>query len=191
MEAYLWAFVNWEQNNWARFLLTAEFAYNNSMITSTSHTPFEFNCGYHPWILYEEEVDLHSQSKSADEIFENLRELMVIYCKNLHHAQELQKQAHNKGVKPWSYVPGKKVWLNSKFIKTKQNRKLEAKFFGPFRVLHPVGKQAYELELPKKWRMHDVFHVSLLEKDIPKKGRGLSVPEFKPGDEKEYKVEAI
>ena len=29
MEAYLWVFLNWEQNNWARLLLIAEFAYNN------------------------------------------------------------------------------------------------------------------------------------------------------------------
>ena len=47
-----------------------------------------------------------------------LRELMIIYCKNLHHAQELQKRAYNKGIKPKSYTFGKKVWLNSKYIET-------------------------------------------------------------------------
>ena len=57
---------------------------------------------------------------------------MTVCRENLHHAQELQKRAHDKGVKPRSYAPGDKVWLNSKYIKTKQNRKLEAKFFGPF-----------------------------------------------------------
>ena len=89
---------------------------------------------------------------------------MIVCRENLHHAQELQKRAHNKGVKPRSYAPGDKVWLNSKYIKTKRNRKLEAKFFGPFRVLHPVGKQAYKLELPRKWKIHDVHHkLSLLE----------------------------
>ena len=193
MEAYVRAFVNWEQNDWARLLPMADFAYNNSKNTSTGHTPFEFNCGYHPRMSYEEKVDLRSQSKSADELSEELRELMIICRENLHHAQELQKQAHDKRVKPWSYAPGEKVWLNSKFIKTKQNRKLEAKFFGRFRVLHPVRKQAYKLELPKKWRIHDVFHVSLLEQDTTRKGREFSVPEFElePGDDKEYEVEAI
>ena len=163
MEAYLKAFVNFEQNDWARLLPMAEFAYNNAKNASTGHTPFELNCGYHPRISYKEKVDPRSQSKSADELLAELRELMIVCRENLYHAQELQKQAHNKGAKPQSYSPSKKVWLNSKYIKTKRNRKLEAKFFGPFRVLHPVGKQAYKLELPKTWRIHDVFHVSLLE----------------------------
>ncbi len=66
-------------------------------------------------------------------------------------------------MKPKSYAPGDKVWLNSKYIKTQRNLKLEAKFFGPFRVLHSVRKQAYKLELPKKWKIHVIFHVSLLE----------------------------
>ena len=96
---------------------------------------------------------------------------MTVCQQNLHHAQELQKQAHDKDVKPQSYVTGGKIWLSSKQLKIKRNRKLEAKFFGLFWVLHPVDKQAYKLELPKKWRIHDVFYVSLLEQDITKKGQ--------------------
>ena len=49
---------------------------------------------------------------------------MTVCLENLHHAQKLQKRAHNKGVKPTSYASGDKVWLNSKYIKTKSNRKL-------------------------------------------------------------------
>ena len=70
--------------------------------------------------------------------------------KNLYHAQELQKLTHNKGVKTRNYAPSDKIWLNSKYLKTNQNQKLKAKFFGPFWVLHPIGKQAYKLELLKK-----------------------------------------
>ena len=33
--------------------------------------------------------------------------------------------------------------------------------------------------------------MSLLEQDITRKGREFSVPEFDPGNNKEYKVEAI
>ena len=172
----------------------AEFAYNNAKNASTGHTPFELNCGYHPRVSFEEDTDPRSQSKTAKELSSKLRELMTVCRENLHHVQKLQKRAHNKGVKPRSYAPGNKVWLNSKYIKTKQNRKLEAKFFGPFQVLHLVSKQACKLELPKKWRVYDVFHVSLLEQDTIRKGRvSKEVPELDVGnkDSEEYEVEAI
>ena len=114
-------------------------------------------------MLYKEEVNLRSKSKSADKLLAELRELMFICWENLYYAQELQKRAHDKGVKPRNYASSDKVWLNSKYIKTKHNRKLETKFFRPIQVLHPIGKEVYKLELPRKWRTHDVFHVSLLK----------------------------
>ena len=128
----------------------AEFAYKYAKNASTGHMPFELNCGYHFWVSYEEDINFRSKSKSANELSAELRELITVCEENLYHAQKLQNQAHNKGVKPKTYAPGDKVWLNSKYFKTKQNRKLEAKFFGLFQVLHPVGKQAYKLELPRK-----------------------------------------
>ena len=94
---------------------------------------------------------------------------MTVCSKNLYHAQKLQKRAYNKGVKSQSYISDNKVWLNSKYIKTKQNQKLEAKFFGPFQMLHLIRKQVYKLELPRKWRIHDVFYISLLEQNTTRK----------------------
>ena len=47
LEVYLWAFANFKQNDWARLLSIAEFAYNNAKNVSTSHTPFELNYGYY------------------------------------------------------------------------------------------------------------------------------------------------
>ncbi len=174
----------------------AEFVYNNAKNASTHHTPFKLNYGYHPRVSFEEDVDPRSRSHLANKLAEELKELIEVCCQNLFHGQELQKRAHDKGVKSRSYAPGEKVWLNSKYIKTKRNKKLESKFFGPFRVLLAVGKQAYKLELPTKWKIHDVFHVSLLKQDTTRKGRrdkALPEPEkkFEAGNNKEYEVEAI
>ena len=63
-------------------------------------------------------------------------------------------------------------------------------------MLHSVKKQAYKLKLPGTWRVHDVFYVSLLEQDTTKKEQINKFAEvlefeFEPGDDKEYKVEAI
>ena len=128
----------------------AEFAYNNAKNASTGHTPFERNCGFYPRVSFKEDVAPCFRSCSANELVKELRKRMDIYQQNLLHAQKLQKRAHDKGVKLRSYTPDEKVWLNSKYIKIKQNRKLKAKFFGPFRILHPVGKKLYKVNLPNK-----------------------------------------
>ncbi len=91
MKAYFQPFVNFEQNDWARLLLIAKFAYNNAKNASTGHTPFELNCSYHPQISYKEDVNLYFQSTSADELATELKELMAVCKENLEHAQKLQK----------------------------------------------------------------------------------------------------
>ena len=86
MEAYLRAFVNFKQNDWARFLSMAKFAYNIAKNANTGHTPFELNCGYHPRVFFEEDTDSCSQSKKAEKLLAELQELMTVCRKNLHHA---------------------------------------------------------------------------------------------------------
>ncbi len=141
IEVYLRSFINWESDDWVRLLQIAKFTYNNAKNASTGYIPFEFNCGYHPRVSFKEDVDPHSRSCSAKKLAEELTEVMEVCCQNFFHSQELQKRAHDKGVKSCSYAPGKKIWLNSKNIQTKRNKKLKSNFFGIFRVLHAVGKQ--------------------------------------------------
>ena len=148
----------------------SEFAYNNAKNTNTGYTPFELNYSFYPIVSYEKDVDPRSKSKTVDQLATELQTLISVYRENLQHTQELQKRYHDKHAKPRSYIPEDKVQLNSKYIKTKQNCKLEFKFFGPFRVLRSVEKQAYKIELPKRWRIHNVFYISLLEQDITRKG---------------------
>ena len=99
----------------------AEFAYNNTKHASIRYIFFELNCGYHPRVFYKEDIDPRSSSKAAYELTEELRNLMAAYRENLYHTQELQKRAHDKRTKPRNYALGKKVWLNSKYIKAKHN----------------------------------------------------------------------
>ena len=197
IEAYLRVFVNFEQNHWARLLPIAKFAYNNAKNASTGYTSCKLNCGYYSRMLYKDHVDPRSISKAADELSAKLREMMIVCRKNLYYAQKFQKPAHNKGIKPRTYVPSNKVWLNSKYIKTNQNPKLEAKFFRLFQVTYHVEKQVYKLELSKKRKIHNVFHMSLQEYNIIKKGReddNVMQINFDPGNNSEggeYKMEAI
>lgn len=47
IEIYHKIFINEEQNNWTRLLPIAEFVYNNTKNTSTSHILFELQCGFY------------------------------------------------------------------------------------------------------------------------------------------------
>jgi hypothetical protein len=62
------------------------------------------------------------------------------------------------------------------FLKVKSNRSslklgnyamLEAIFCGPFEILERIGPVAYMLALPASMNVHNVFHVSLINKYIP------------------------
>ena len=86
-----------------------EFAYNNAKIASTGHTSFELNCRYCSYIFYEKNLNSRSKLRTAEELSSKLSELMIVCQQNLRYAQKLQKQAHNKEVKPQSNTLGNKV----------------------------------------------------------------------------------
>ena len=98
MEPYLRAFVNFKQNDWARLLSIAEFAYNNARDASTNDMSLELNYGHYPWISYKKNINPRPQSKSANKLSAKARELMIVCQKNIHYTQEVQKRAHDKGV---------------------------------------------------------------------------------------------
>ena len=89
MEAYLRVFVNFEENDYARLLPIAKFAYNNAKNLSTGHMPFELNCSYCPCVFFEEDTDPRSELKSADELSAELWDLMTVCQENLQHTQEI------------------------------------------------------------------------------------------------------
>ena len=64
------------------------------------------------------------------------------------------------------FKAGDLVILNGKNVRTRRAaKKLDAKLFRPFKVVKLVDRSgmSVELELPKRWRVHNVFHTSLLE----------------------------
>lgn len=72
-------------------------------------------------------------------------------------------------------------------------RKLDWKYLGPYKVLERIGKRAYRIKIPATWKVHDVFHVSLLEPKKPDNfGRQAEPqPAIVIDEEEEYEVEEI
>lgn len=138
IEAYLPGFMNFKQNNWIKLLLLAEFSYNNTKNAGTSHMLFELNCGYPIWLFYKKNINSYSKLKTVEELSWKLFQFIIVCQENIYHTVKLEKSSNNKYAKRKSYTPGNNVYLNNKYIKTKRNRKLKAKFFCSFRVLHLV-----------------------------------------------------
>jgi hypothetical protein len=163
IEAYLRTYCNREQNDWSELLPLAEYAYNNSATTATGMSPFYANYGFNPrsnwprrnvvgnpaskiyahWI-----TDIHTECRKT---LEETRARMGRY-----HDQRRQE--------PPRYKTGDLVMLDGRNIKTRRpSKKLDDKLYGPFRIEKIVSPTAYRLTLPRKWKIHNTFHVALLE----------------------------
>ena len=64
-----------------------------------------------------------------------------------------------------TFVPfkqGDKVWLDTWNIKMNYHKKIGPKREGPFEILKVLGLVIYQLKLPSTWKIHPVFHATLL-----------------------------
>ena len=80
-------------------------------------------------------------------------------------AQARQKCFADQRRRAVEYKVGQYVKLSTKNLaqRAKGTPKLHPEFIGPFQVTARVGAQAYKLLLPEEMRIHNVFHVSLLQ----------------------------
>ena len=90
---------------------------------------------------------------------------------------------------------GQKVWLEAKNLNTGGAfKKLRSKREEPFRIKKVMGPLVYQLELPQAWKIHDVFHASLLSPYRVTDAHGPSYTEPPPekvDGEDEYEIEVI
>ena len=90
---------------------------------------------------------------------------------------------------------GDRVWLEAKNLNTTHpTAKLAPRRHGPFVVTAAISHVSYRLKLPATWRIHNVFHASLLTpyKETPINGQRYQepVPELVDG-QPEWEVERI
>ena len=87
--------------------------------------------------------------------------------------------ANQKRVSGPTLKEGDKVYLLRRNIKTKRaSNKLDVTKLGPFEIKRKRGTVSYELQLPKRMRMHPVFHISLLEPAHPSATLQTQPPEI-------------
>ena len=96
-----------------------------------------------------------------------------------------------------SFTPFKKgdqVWLDSRNLKTIYHKKMKPKWEGPFVITEVLGPITYRLKLPATWRIHNVFHATLLrpykENDTFRSNFTEPPPELLEGEEV-YEIKTI
>ena len=195
LERYLRLFVNEHGTNWVKLLPTAQFAYNNARQASIGTSPFQALMGYSPTF----EPRHGSETRDADiptaqERVEAIHTLRKKMLERWQDAAASQAKYYNENHKPQTFKNGERVALSTKYLKLKQtSKKLNPRFIGPFRVAEAIGKQAYRLHLPPQYRVHPVFHVSLLEPYTRRDGSNepeLTLPEL-VDDEERWEVKEV
>ena len=79
-------------------------------------------------------------------------------------AHELARSQMAEQIK-LNFTPFKKgqiVWLDTRHLKTNYHRKMAPKWEGPFKIEEVPGLATYQLKLPESWKIHKVFHTTLM-----------------------------
>ncbi|MCO5562818.1 hypothetical protein L7F22_016453 [Adiantum nelumboides] len=151
----------------------------------------------HCWAQRREEkkhLDMFDNTKDkvfeADKYMQNTVEAYRKIKLALEKTQSKQKKAVDRHYRELLYSLGDWVLLRFKKARLRKMKgkerlfpKLGVHFYGPFQVCDKINDVTYRLKLPKDWKIHNAFQVSLLRPfvgDVPED----MVPEDQPEVEK-------
>ena len=174
MEHYLQAFVNYIQDDWAKWIPGAEFTVNNALSAITLTSPFLVNSGQNPHLRFKPSeplvtdltvqqqiklLDIENFTKKMEDLTEHLRVEMLI-------AQAMYEFSANRFCRPYPhYFIRDEVWLNAKNLNTARPAvKLNNCHVRPYKVKRIFEKNplVIELKLSESMKVHSVFHATLL-----------------------------
>jgi hypothetical protein len=174
-------------------LAIAEFSYNNKRSSSTGFSPFYIEYGYNPHFTVG--APRSEKVPAAEDLSKHLKDIHTEAEAMLRIATERYKEQADKNRKePPTFKVGDKVWLNRRNINTdRPTLKLDYRRLGPYEILEEIGPRAFRLKLPTSMKIHDVFHVSMLEPWVEDRhGRKpIPLPPVIVDGEEEYEVERV
>jgi len=156
--------------------------------STTKKTPYELILGYTP------NIHQPNRATSVPGITKRLEQIK----EHRLAAQQALEQAQQRLIKETKYKPfneGDKVWLEGTHLRLPYDTmKLAPRRYGPFKVAAKISDVAYRLKLPDTWKIHNVFHASLLTpyKETKKHGPDFlePPPDLIDGKE-EWEIEKI
>ena len=135
----------------------AEFAQNSTTHSVTQRTPFSLMMGYEP----------RAYPPLGKTFLPNLESQLSNLVAARDDAQAAHKLAQKKmreriisKYTPWKV--GDKVWLETTNLHMNGPKKLQMKKTGPFEIAEVISRTAFCLRIPSQWKIHPIFHASLL-----------------------------
>ncbi|KAJ2925505.1 hypothetical protein H1R20_g11592, partial [Candolleomyces eurysporus] len=191
IQAYLSIFCTYNPENWAERLPMAEFTHNSRTHAQRQKSPFELLIGYNP-----EAIPTAMGEYAFPTTEQRLKNMEAARSEAL-AAHELSAASMKERLtREWTpFKKNDRVWLDSRNLKLPyQSKKIAPKREGPFRIKEVLSPVNYRLKLPEHWRIHDVFHATLLSPFFETEEHGPAhpppVPEIIDGQE-EFEVDAI
>ncbi|MCO5551623.1 hypothetical protein L7F22_005128 [Adiantum nelumboides] len=152
------SYISDQKTQWEKYLPLAEFAYNNTIRSSTEKAPFEIVEGamkVPPFLSTKDKIF------EADEYTRDLDTAFAKVCETLQKSQERQKKAADR---------------HRRDLKLKENDWISER----------INNVSFRLRLPDTWKIHNAFHVSLLKPfkgDVPDDGEPDEQPEVEENEE--------
>ena len=154
--------------------------------------PFEVWYGFQPEFI--PPVNFATKIPTVEEHLHTLDQVRSEVTAALKVAMEVMKQSRTPTA-THSFTPGNLVWLEGTNVHTTHPKaKLAPRCHRPFKVISTWGVNC-KLQLPKSWRIHLVFHSSLISlyKETTAHGPNFPrpPPEIVQGEDEHYEVETI
>jgi hypothetical protein len=94
-----------------------------------------------------------------------MQEMVTTAVASIEQANKTAEGYANRSRREFQFALGDKVMLSTKYFIPEafrdQNRKLAAKFAGPYEIIEEILPVAYRLRLPVGTKAHDVLHASM------------------------------
>jgi len=109
-------YINYRQDDWTKWLATAEFQYNDKEHAVTGHSPFYVNYGRHPW---KGNLTVETEIPSLEDLLKKMETMREEAKTAMERTKETMKRQYDKRTcQSQGLKTGEQVWLKTRNIQT-------------------------------------------------------------------------